>query len=95
MIDLVLLKVGSPEFQWMWNEVANHPVNEGIEFPTISFNPEIDACWIYKYSIRRDNEVLHELIHMRHPITEDKYNLIINASPHFNEGDIEKVISVK
>lgn len=66
-MEFVLLKIGSPEWEYIWNWLENHPINAGIEQPSVALND--GEAWQYIGSYRNGNTVVSELRHRKHPLT--------------------------
>jgi len=92
-MELILIKQDSPEWEYMWNFLANHPVNEGLEEPKVALNE--DEAWQYMGSFKHEDKVIHEFRHRYHPVTMNRYNLKFNASKEFTNEQIEKTIKIK
>jgi hypothetical protein len=85
-MELVLIKENSVEWVTMWEKVATHPVNEGLENPKEAFNE--GESWQYMGSLKEKDKVIHQLRHRKHPVTQNLYNLVFYASDNFSEDDI-------
>ncbi len=87
-MDLVLIIKDSPEWNYMWEWLHNHPINEGIEYPTFTLNE--GEGWQYMGSYKQGERVLHTFRHRHHP----KYNRVetvsVSASKELTEDQIEK-----
>jgi hypothetical protein len=92
-MEMVLIKEGSKEWERMWDMVANHPINEGIEHPSIALNN--GEGWQYMGSFKQTNIVIHEFRHREHQKFGRREYLKFNASKDITDEDIEKVLSVK
>lgn len=88
-MDLVLVKIGSKEWDYMWEWLKNHPINEGIEEPTIALND--GESWQYLGSFMSGNRILHQFRHRSFPKGNYIKTLSVSGSKDFNpEIDIEK-----
>ena len=86
-MELLLLKEGSPEMEWLWEWLTNHPINESVlDDPTTALNR--GEAWQYLGSFRHKGEILHELRHRCHPLTNTLIELKVSASPAFTEDQI-------
>jgi hypothetical protein len=94
-MEMVLIKPDSAEWNYMWEWVANHPINEGFEDPSVALNPENNEAWQYMGSYRSNNRIVHEFRHRSLPITNERQYLKVSASENITDEDIEKVLSVK
>lgn len=93
-MEMVLVKIDSNEWNYMWNWIINHPINDGIVQPEVAINEENGEMWQYMGSFRQDNKTIHEFRHRSHPSNGDRIYLKLNASDSFSDNDIEKVLSV-
>jgi hypothetical protein len=92
-MEMVLIKQDSQEWERMWDMVANHPMNEGIEHPSIALNN--GEGWQYMGSFKQDNRIIHEFRHRFHPKFGRREYLKFSASDKITDDDIEKTLSVK
>lgn len=91
---MVIIKRDSDEWNRMWEWLSKHPINEGIDEPTIAFNE--GEIWQYMGSFRnKDNRVIHTFRHRCHQIDGERKNISVSGSQIISEDDIEKAISVK
>ena len=86
-MEFILIKRDSPEWDYMWNWLAQHPLNEGSENPTEMDN--LGEIWEYMGSYKRGNEVFHEMRHRNHPRTSKMETLVLKASDAFTEEQIQ------
>ena len=84
----ILIKIGSPEWEFMWNWLENHPINKGLENPTSATND--GENWMYMGSYKQGDRVIHELRHRDHPVTNSIQNLKLQASELFTKDQIQK-----
>jgi hypothetical protein len=94
-MDMVIVKRNSAEWEYMWNWLSKHPINEGIENPTLAWNSEYAEGWQYMGSYKKDDNIIHEFRHRVHPRTKDRMYLKLNASENMNPDDIENTIPIK
>ena len=80
-MELVLIKKDSAEWNWMWDTITSHPINQTL-------SPEIISLWQYKGSLRLRNRILHQFA------LNDK-DVVIEASKTINDEDIDKIINIK
>lgn len=86
--------MGSPEWNFLWGFVEQHPINENIDEPTLALNN--NQAWEYMGSYRQGNKVIHEVQHKYHIKTDGVVKLTFNASKDFNpDNDIEKSFKLK
>lgn len=93
-MEMVLIKEDSNEWNYMWDWIAAHPLNEGLEEPSLSMS-EDNEFWQYMGSFRQNNVTIHEFRHRNHPLTKRTEYLKIQNSQTMNDDDIQKVLSVK
>ncbi len=92
-MDLILLTTG-PEWDYMWDWLSNHPINENVAEPTLAMNN--NEAWQYMGTFKQGDRYIHNLRHRCHPITNNVKELCLNASNGFNpETDIEKSFKLK
>ena len=92
-MELLLIKEDSPEWVIMWDKVASHPVNEGLENPKEAFNE--GEAWQYMGSLKENNKVIHQLRHRKHPVTQNLYNLVFYASSDIDSEQIDEHRKIK
>lgn len=92
-MEMVLIKQGSAEWENMWDVVANHPINEGYEHPSVVLNN--GEAWQYMGSFRQDNRIIHEFRHRNHPTFNRREYIKFPASESITDDDIEKALKVK
>jgi hypothetical protein len=86
-MEILIIKENSPEYKFMWNWIAAHPLNEGLAEPMVAFND--GEVWQYMGSHRNGLKTLHTFRHRYHPSTNERKNLTVEASKDMNEDDIE------
>lgn len=92
-MEMILIKIDSPEWDYMWNWIAEHPLNKDNAEPMVCSNE--GEVWQYMGSFMNDNKVVHEFRHRLHPVTGERAYLKLNGSPAFNENDVEKRLKAK
>lgn len=93
IMEFILIKQDSPEWERMWGFLENHPINENIEEPRVALNE--GEAWQYMGSFKQDNKVIHEFRHRSHPVTNNVYKVTFYASDEFTTEQIEKTLKVK
>jgi hypothetical protein len=93
-MELVLIKIDSQEWNYMWDWVAAHPLNKELEDPSTA-KSEDNEVWQYMGSFRHKNETIHEFRHRNHPVTNRVEKLTIKCSETMLNDDIEKVVQIK
>lgn len=95
-MEMLLIKQDSPEWERMWQKLADHPINKGLEEPTVALNPDNGEVWQYMGSFRQDAHTVHEFRHRSHPNDNgERYLYKFAASSEINSDDIEKILPVK
>jgi len=92
-MELIFVKQDSTEWEYIWDFVAKHPINEGLEEPKIALNE--GEAWQYMGSFKNKNRLIHEFRHRYHPNTQNVYNLTFNGSDSFTDEQIDKTIKIK
>lgn len=93
---MILIKPDSNEWNAMWQWLAEHPLNEGLQEPMVALNDLNKEMWQYMGSFRsKDGRVIHEFRHRSHPIDNERKYLKVNATENICDADIEKRIPVK
>ena len=69
-MEFVIIKVDSPLWLDLWDELASHPINEGLEDPSIAMYS--GHCWEYRGSFKRSHPNTHQLY--RHAIRRETFN---------------------
>jgi hypothetical protein len=93
-MEMVLIKPESREWNYMWDWVATHPLNEGLEEPSTATSEDSEV-WQYMGSFRQNNLTIHEFRHRNHPVTNNREYLKVKCSEDMTDEDIEKVLKVK
>lgn len=70
----------SAEWDYMWDRLAKHYVNEGQEHPTSCYNDECGEVWQYMGTVRRHIRLFHEFRHRCHPGSGHREYLRLPAS---------------
>lgn len=92
-MELIFVKRDSPEWNYIWDFVANHPINEGIEEPQTAFY--MGEAWQYMGSFKQGDRVIHEFRHRYHPRTQTRQHIKFNASENFTDDQIGKSTKIK
>lgn len=92
-MEMLIIKENSPEYNYMWNWLASHPINEGFAEPMVAFND--GEAWQYMGTYKQGTKALHEFRHRNHPSNNDRVSLKVNASENMNDEDIESKHSMK
>ncbi len=76
--EVLFIKPEHPEWEYMWALVAQHPLNEGVEEPTVAdFSYE---CWQYMDTSLYGGELKHCFRHRCHPNTHCREYLHLPVS---------------
>jgi hypothetical protein len=94
-MEMVLIKIGSPEWQYMWNWLKEHPLNSGLEDGYLAMHPDSKEAWQYMGSYKNKDRVIHDFRHRQHPVTQKLEKLSVMASNELVPDQIEKVIKIK
>lgn len=85
-MQFILLKENSPSWNFIWDWLAKHPINEGIAEPIMALNE--NEAWQYMGTYKQDEKVISEFRHRKHPRTNNVYYLRISHA--INPEDIQK-----
>jgi hypothetical protein len=85
-MELVLLKIDSKEWEEIWNWLAEHPINEGIEEPKTASNEGQE--WEYVGSLKQGDRVISSFRHRKHPYNNEVVN--VSYSHEVNPESIQK-----
>jgi hypothetical protein len=90
-MKLVLLKPNSIEWDFAWDWLAAHPLNEGYEDPSTVMNNNFG--WEYMGSYwNGSDKLISEFRHRNHPRTGQVQKLSIQHT-EFNKESFEKIIN--
>jgi hypothetical protein len=92
-MELIFVKKETQEWEYIWNYLANHPINEGLTEPKTAYNE--GEAWQYMGSYKNGNKIIHDFRHRYHPRTLDVYKITFNASEEFTNEQIDKTIKIK
>lgn len=88
-MELVIIKRGCSEWDYMWNWLASHPMNQSLPEPAVCQNQ--NEAWEYMGTYRKSNgEAVHEFRHLNHPVTDNIMTLVVRASELVSDEMIEK-----
>lgn len=91
-MELILIEPSSPEWDFMWNWLASHPINKGLEDPTTAMND--GEAWQYMGSFKQADRVIHTFRHRNHPATSTVQTLNLNASSALTQEQINKIFKL-
>jgi len=92
-MELIFVKRNSKEWNYIWDFIANHPINEGIDEPRMAMNE--GEGWQYMGSFKNGDKLVHEFKHRFHPRTMDVYKITFNGSENFTDDQIDKTTKIK
>jgi hypothetical protein len=75
-MELILLKQDSPAWNYAWDWIANHPINEGLDNPSLAINK--DEAWQYMGSFKEGDRVVSEFRHRCHPYNDSIQKLSVS-----------------
>ncbi len=88
-MEFVIIKVDSNLWNNLWDELALHPINEGVESPSTAIHE--GNSWEYRGSFKQDNIIISDFLHRKHPTTNNSYRVSIRREI-FDNTDIAKTI---
>lgn len=91
-MELAIIEIGSAEWEYMWNWLASHPINVGLDEPSVATNG--DQSWQYMGSFKQGDRVIHEFRHRNHPTTNTQQSLKVQASDNLTEEQIKKTFKL-
>lgn len=88
-MELVLIEPDSPEWLFMWDWLAKHPLNKDIELPMVAMNQ--GQAWQYMGSYKQKERVIHTFRHRNHPTTGSIQTTSVAASDNLTQEQINKI----
>ena len=73
------------EWEYIWHWLDNHPINKGIETPSLALND--GEVWKYMGTYMMGTDAIHSFRHMKHPRTGEVSSLSLKASEQFKENE--------
>ena len=89
-MEFVLLKPNGSLLEAAWKWLESHPINEGIQDPSIALNE--GYAWEYRGTYRQDNKAVTEFLHRKHVNTNSLVKL--SYGHDITDEDIEKKYKV-
>lgn len=89
-MEFVLLKIGSPEWELMWEWLTTHPINKGLAEPSVALNE--NEAWQYVGTYKKGNIGISDLRHRHHPLTGRVE--LLSFKHEINDESIEKKFRV-
>jgi hypothetical protein len=87
-MELILITPKTPEWEYMWEWLSDHPINEGLELPWVALHE--GEAWQYMGSYHHKGEVIHSFRHRHHPKTLAIQNVSVKGSDLFTPDQIVK-----
>ena len=87
-MEFVIIKKNCEEWNYIWNWLENHPLNQGLTEPTIALNK--GEAWQYMGSFKQGDIIIHQLRHRLHPLSNTRVDLSLRNSENFTEDQIMK-----
>ena len=91
-MEMILIKIDSLEWEYMWNWLANHPINQDLEDPKLA--PNDGEVWQYMGSYKNKDVVITEFRHRNHPKTNGLYKTSVEH-PFFDENSIHSSAKIR
>jgi hypothetical protein len=85
-MEYKLIKIDSPLWNSLWDELALHPINDSQEHPSTCENN--GYAWEYRGSFKQGDTLLSEFIHRDHPQVNKLYRVVLSRKS-FNKEDIQ------
>jgi len=92
-MDFILITEFSTEWNYMWEWIQNHPINEGLENQKIAENN--GAVWEYMGSYMQGKKAIHEFRHISHPSNNETIKLSLASSNQLSDDEIAKRFKIK
>ena len=92
-MEFVLIEPETAEWNDMWERLAQHPINEGIEEPKVALHN--GEAWQYMGSYKKADKVIHQFRHRQHPAYNNRQQITLYASDKFSQEQIAVSKKVK
>lgn len=92
-MEFIVIDDKSSEWLYMWDWLANHPLNNQLEDPKVADNN--GAKWEYIGSYMQGARIIHEFIHQQHPKTLGLIKVSVEASKDFTSDNIAQRHRIK
>jgi hypothetical protein len=92
-MELLIFKQDSPSYNFMWNWLANHPINAGIDNPMVALNE--GEVWQNMGSFRQGDVTVTQFRHRCHPKTNERKSLSVTHPKIIPDEDIEEKYNTK
>jgi hypothetical protein len=93
-MEYIIFKENSDDWNFIWDWLASHPINKGIEKPKVALNDNDYSCWMYMGTFKKDDVVISELVHKNHPITKSYQKLTLQHTL-LDENSIDMSRNIK
>ena len=87
-MNLILIKANSPEWDFMWKWLEEHPISKDIIEPSVALNE--GEAWQYMGSWQQGDRAIHSFRHRNHPVTKSIQTVSVQASKDLTQDQIEK-----
>lgn len=85
----IIIKEGTREWERIWEWLAEHPINKGIEDPTLAINE--GEVWQYMGTfVGKDDVAISEFRHRMHPLDNSRKVLKMLHETSISNEDIEQ-----
>jgi hypothetical protein len=93
-MEYIIFKEGSDDWNFIWDWLDKHPINEGLEKPKVALNENDFSCWMYMGTFKKDDIVISDFKHRNHPIT-NSYQKLTLQHILLNEDSIDLSKKIK
>jgi hypothetical protein len=93
-MEMIIIEPQSPEWDYMWNWLANHPLNENTLDKSLAYNEESGEAWQYMGSFRQNKQVVHEFRHRHHPESNKRELLKVKGSENLSDDQINNTFKI-
>jgi hypothetical protein len=91
-MELAIIEIGSTEWNYMWDWLASHPINEGLTEPSVATNN--GESWQYMGSFKNGDKLIHSFRHRNHPVTNKREDLSVEGSNELTKEQIKKIFKL-
>jgi hypothetical protein len=93
-MEYIIFKENSDDWNFIWDWLASHPINKGIEKPKVALNDNDYSCWMYMGTFKKDDVVISDFKHVNHPTTNNLCKLSVEHKL-ISEDSIENSNKIK
>jgi hypothetical protein len=90
-MEIIIFKKDSAEWEFIWQWLENHPINEGLEDPRVALNE--GEAWQHMGCFTNKDRIICEFRHRNHPATNGLYPTSFTMGD-VDEASIEKRIKI-